>query len=49
MGSVIEEPSWELKQQCKLLNPIFSPVVNQRVMELRKEKCHECQIYQPLG
>ena len=49
MGSVIEEPSWEEKQPCELLNAIFSRAVNQQVMELHKEKWHKCHINQPLG
>ena len=40
LGEIIDEVvTWEVNQQCNLMNAIFSQVVNQRVQELRKEKC----------
>ena len=38
---------WEVKQQCNLMNAIFSQVVNHYVQKLRKEKCCGCEIDHP--
>ena len=38
---------WEVKQQCNLINAIFSQVVNHHVQELRTKKCCGCEVNHP--
>ena len=48
IGEITDEVvAWEVKQQCNLMNAIFSQVVNHRVQKLRKEKCCGCEIDHP--
>ena len=48
LGEITDEVvPWEVNQQCNLMNAIFSQVVNQRVQELRKEKCCGCKVDHP--
>ena len=48
LGEITDEVvPWEVNQQCNLMNAIFSQAVNQRVQELRKEKCCGCKVDHP--
>ena len=48
LGEITDEVvPWEVNQRCNLMNAIFSQVVNQRVQELRKEKCCGCKVDHP--
>ena len=48
LGEITDEVvPWEVNQQCNLMNALFSQVVNQRVQELRKEKCCGCKVNHP--
>ena len=45
--NVDEMVPWEIKKLCKLMNTIFTDVVNERVGTLKKEKCYGCEVNHP--
>ena len=48
IGEMTDEVvAWEVKQQCNLMDAIFSQVVNHHVQKLRKEKCCGCEVDHP--